>query len=158
LENKLAPLGSLLDRLRKNQGHFLISTLCQYAVQIAKGMAFLESKRFIHRDLAARNILLASADLVKIAPPGTRKRSPAVDTWMFGVTLWEMFTYGQEPWVGLSGSQVPNAIDKEGERLPRPEDCPQDIYNVMLQCWAHKPEDRPTFVALHRGQVSGESW
>ncbi|XP_048720592.1 activated CDC42 kinase 1 isoform X7 [Caretta caretta] len=39
-------------------------------------------------------------------------------------------------------------IDKEGERLPRPEDCPQDIYNVMLQCWAHKPEDRPTFVAL----------
>ncbi|PIO30281.1 hypothetical protein AB205_0164520, partial [Aquarana catesbeiana] len=39
-------------------------------------------------------------------------------------------------------------IDKEGERLPRPEDSPQDIYNVMLQCWAHKPEDRPTFVAL----------
>ncbi|XP_036098448.1 activated CDC42 kinase 1 isoform X8 [Molossus molossus] len=39
-------------------------------------------------------------------------------------------------------------IDKEGERLPRPEDCPQDIYNVMVQCWAHKPEDRPTFVAL----------
>lgn len=32
--------------------------------------------------------------------------------------------------------------------MPRPEDCPQDIYNVMVQCWAHKPEDRPTFVAL----------
>lgn len=25
---------------------------------------------------------------------------------MFGVTLWEMFTQGQEPWVGLNGSQV----------------------------------------------------
>lgn len=25
---------------------------------------------------------------------------------MFGVTLWEMFTYGQEPWIGLNGSQV----------------------------------------------------
>lgn len=44
--------------------------------------------------------------------------------------------------------QILHKIDKEGERLPRPEDCPQDIYNVMLQCWAHKPEDRPTFVAL----------
>uniref|UniRef100_A0A8C8RX46 Activated CDC42 kinase 1 n=1 Tax=Pelusios castaneus TaxID=367368 RepID=A0A8C8RX46_9SAUR len=176
---ELAPLGSLLDRLRKNQGHFLISTLCRYAVQIAKGMAYLESKRFIHRDLAARNILLASSDLVKIGDFGlmralpknddqyvmqehrkvpfawcapeslkTRTFSHASDTWMFGVTLWEMFTYGQEPWVGLSGSQILHKIDKEGERLPRPEDCPQDIYNVMLQCWAPKPEDRPTFVAL----------
>ncbi|XP_042652271.1 activated CDC42 kinase 1 isoform X4 [Tyto alba] len=176
---ELAPLGSLLDRLRKNQGHFLISTLCQYAIQVAKGMAYLESKRFIHRDLAARNILLASNELVKIGDFGlmralpknddhyvmqehrkvpfawcapeslkTRTFSHASDTWMFGVTLWEMFTYGQEPWIGLNGSQILHKIDKEGERLPRPEDCPQDVYNVMLQCWAHKPEDRPTFVAL----------
>ncbi|XP_062832973.1 activated CDC42 kinase 1 isoform X3 [Anolis carolinensis] len=176
---ELAPLGSLLDRLRKNQGHFLIATLCHYAIQIAKGMAYLESKRFIHRDLAARNILLAANDLVKIGDFGlmralpknddhyvmqehrkvpfawcapeslkTRTFSHASDTWMFGVTLWEMFTYGQEPWVGLNGSQILHKIDKEGERLARPEDCPQDIYNVMLQCWAHKPEDRPTFVAL----------
>uniref|UniRef100_UPI00398F4F25 tyrosine kinase, non-receptor, 2b isoform X5 n=1 Tax=Pristiophorus japonicus TaxID=55135 RepID=UPI00398F4F25 len=176
---ELAPLGSLLDRLRKNQGYFLISTLCQYAIQIANGMAYLEAKRFIHRDLAARNILLASNELVKIGDFGlmralpqnddhyvmqehrkvpfawcapeslkTRTFSHASDTWMFGVTLWEMYTYGQEPWIGLNGSQILHKIDKEGERLQRPEDCPQDIYNVMLQCWAHKPEDRPTFVAL----------
>ncbi|KAG5847303.1 hypothetical protein ANANG_G00124590 [Anguilla anguilla] len=176
---ELAPLGSMLDRLRKNQGHFLISTLCQYAIQIANGMAYLESKRFIHRDLAARNILLASGELVKIGDFGlmralpknddhyvmqehrkvpfawcapeslkTRTFSHATDTWMFGVTLWEMCTYGQEPWLGLNGSQILHKIDKEGERLPKPEDCPQDIYNVMLQCWAQKPDDRPTFVAL----------
>ncbi|XP_075427119.1 activated CDC42 kinase 1 isoform X7 [Ascaphus truei] len=176
---ELAPLGSLLDRLRKNLGHFLISTLCHYAIQIANGMAYLESKRFIHRDLAARNILLSPNDLVKIGDFGlmralpknddhyvmqehrkvpfawcapeslkTRTFSHASDTWMFGVTLWEMFTYGQEPWVGLNGSQILHKIDKESERLARPEDSPQDIYNVMLQCWAHKPEDRPTFVAL----------
>ncbi|XP_041072303.1 tyrosine kinase, non-receptor, 2b isoform X7 [Carcharodon carcharias] len=176
---ELAPLGSLLDRLRKNQSYFLISTLCQYAIQIANGMAYLESKRFIHRDLAARNILLASNELVKIGDFGlmralpqnddhyvmqehrkvpfawcapeslkTRTFSHASDTWMFGVTLWEMYTYGQEPWIGLNGSQILHKIDKEGERLQRPEDCPQDIYNVLLQCWAHKPDDRPTFVAL----------
>ncbi|KAB0395228.1 hypothetical protein E2I00_003882, partial [Balaenoptera physalus] len=151
---ELAPLGSLLDRLRKHQGHFLLGTLSRYAVQVAEGMGYLESKRFIHRDLAARNLLLATRDLREpqraCAPESlkTRTFSHASDTWMFGVTLWEMFTYGQEPWIGLNGSQILHKIDKEGERLPRPEDCPQDIYNVMVQCWAHKPEDRPTFVAL----------
>ncbi|KAJ8384321.1 hypothetical protein AAFF_G00206780 [Aldrovandia affinis] len=176
---ELAPLGSMLDRLRKNQGHFLISTLCQYAIQIANGMAYLESKRFIHRDLAARNILLASGEQVKIGDFGlmralpknddhyvmqehrkvpfawcapeslkTRTFSHATDTWMFGVTLWEMCTYGQEPWLGLNGSQILHKVDKEGERLLKPEDCPQDVYNVMMQCWAQKPDDRPTFVAL----------
>uniref|UniRef100_A0A8C1RIU7 Activated CDC42 kinase 1 n=1 Tax=Cyprinus carpio TaxID=7962 RepID=A0A8C1RIU7_CYPCA len=176
---ELAPLGSMLDRLRKTLGHFLISTLCQYTIQISNGMAYLESKRFIHRDLAARNILLASSEQVKIGDFGlmralpknddhyvmqehrkvpfawcapeslkTRTFSHATDTWMFGVTLWEMFTYGQEPWLGLNGSQILHKIDKEGERLPKPEDCPQDIYNVMMQCWAQKPDDRPTFMAL----------
>ncbi|XP_060900284.1 activated CDC42 kinase 1-like isoform X2 [Labrus mixtus] len=178
---ELAPLGSLLERLRcvRPQGPVLIHTLCQYSVQVACGMAYLEQRRFIHRDLAARNILLASAHRVKIGDFGlmralpnnhehyvmqehrkvpfawcapeslkTRTFSHASDTWMFGVTLWEMFTHGQEPWLGLNGSQILHKIDKEGERLPKPEDCPQDIFNVMQQCWAQKPDDRPTFVAL----------
>lgn len=32
--------------------------------------------------------------------------SHASDVWMFGVTLWEMFTYCEEPWFGLTGRQV----------------------------------------------------
>ena len=61
---ELAPLGSLIDRLQMGGHRYLISTLCEYAIQIATGMAHLESKRFIHRDLAARNVLLASSEKV----------------------------------------------------------------------------------------------
>ncbi|CAN7988973.1 unnamed protein product [Ixodes hexagonus] len=176
---ELASLGSLRDFLRKQCRHVPVSRLVEYAVQIANGMAFLESRHFIHRDLAARNVLLATADTVKIgdfglmralpshedcyvmteqkkvpfpwcAPESLKSRhfSHASDTWMFGVTLWEMFTFGQEPWVGLNGAQILQKIDQLGERLPAPEACPADIYQLMLHCWAYAPSDRPTFLAL----------
>ncbi|CAL8241977.1 unnamed protein product [Merluccius merluccius] len=74
--------------------------------------------------------------------------SHSSDVWMFGVTLWEMFTYCEEPWLGLSGRQILWHVEREGERLERPPDCPQELYAVIRKCWACSPTERPNFSQL----------
>ncbi|XP_055486393.1 LOW QUALITY PROTEIN: activated CDC42 kinase 1-like [Leucoraja erinacea] len=155
-----------------------LALLWRYAVQVGEGMAYLEAQRFIHRDLAARNILLAALDTVKIADFGltrslahadhyvmqARRKIPfawcapeslksgtfshASDVWMYGVVLWELFTYCEEPWMGMYGREILHLIDREGKRLEQPADCPANIYNLALMCWAAAADNRPTFASL----------
>uniref|UniRef100_UPI00398E97B2 non-receptor tyrosine-protein kinase TNK1 n=1 Tax=Pristiophorus japonicus TaxID=55135 RepID=UPI00398E97B2 len=175
---ELAPLGSLYDHLRGRHSAFPIHMLWLYAVQVCEGMEYLESQHFIHRDLAARNILLAAEDAVKIADFGLTRSlsdsdhyvmqahrkipfawcapeslksgtfSHASDVWMYGVVLWELFSYCEEPWMGMYGREILMMIDRERKRLEQPVDCPANIYNTALQCWSIAPEDRPTFSTL----------
>lgn len=37
---------------------------------------------------------------------------------------------------------------EKGERLQKPETCPDDVYKIMQQCWSYEPELRPTFKDL----------
>ncbi|XP_026730270.1 activated Cdc42 kinase-like isoform X3 [Trichoplusia ni] len=73
----------------------------------------------------------------------------ASDVWAFGVCLWEMFTYGFQPWAAFSGQQILEAIDSPNfQRLERPECCPEAYYTTMLECWAHDFNNRPKFKDL----------
>ncbi|CAG4911481.1 unnamed protein product [Colias eurytheme] len=84
------------------------------------------------------------------APESLRSRqfSHASDVWMFAVALWEMYTFGDEPWIGLNGSEILRLIMREGQRLSAPKACPPDVYMLMMQCWDLNPKERPTFAGI----------
>ena len=64
-----------------------------------------------------------------------------------GVLLWELFTYGKIPYAELPNQDVLKHVTN-GNRLEKPPLCPDDIYDVMTQCWNVHPNERPTFKAI----------
>ncbi|UMM31411.1 hypothetical protein L5515_012898 [Caenorhabditis briggsae] len=67
------------------------------------------------------------------------------DVWAYGVTIWEMFSYGAMPWKGKSGGQILELVDRKKELLARPEACPEDIYDMLKEAWTHQVTNRPNF-------------
>ncbi|CAH8832557.1 unnamed protein product [Trichobilharzia szidati] len=84
------------------------------------------------------------------APESLRKRvfSEASDVWSLGVTFWEMWTGGADPWPGVNAGQLLELLDS-GRRLVWPRyTCPRRLYQLMLACWRAEPYRRPTFSYL----------
>ena len=81
------------------------------------------------------------------------KFSAKTDVWAFGVTMWEIFTLAKDvPYEDMDDKEViEDATKNDGSRklLQEPKDCPQGVYDVMLQCWKENPKERATFEKLH---------
>ncbi|XP_008582044.1 PREDICTED: proto-oncogene tyrosine-protein kinase ROS isoform X1 [Galeopterus variegatus] len=66
------------------------------------------------------------------------------DVWSFGILIWEILTLGHQPYPAHSNFDVLNYV-QTGGRLEPPRNCPDDLWNLMTQCWAQEPDRRPTF-------------
>ncbi|NXV92348.1 ROS1 kinase, partial [Calonectris borealis] len=66
------------------------------------------------------------------------------DVWAFGVLVWETLTLGQQPYPGFSNTEVLHHV-RSGGRLESPNNCPDDLCDLMTRCWAQEPHNRPTF-------------
>lgn len=74
------------------------------------------------------------------------------DVWSFGILLTEIVTFGRVPYPGMNNAEVMKQVTN-GYRMPKPQakpgpPCPDKLYEIMLQCWAQVPEDRPSFETL----------
>uniref|UniRef100_A0A6Q2YVE9 Receptor protein-tyrosine kinase n=1 Tax=Esox lucius TaxID=8010 RepID=A0A6Q2YVE9_ESOLU len=177
LVTQLMPHGCLLDYVHEHKDNIGSQLLLNWCVQIAKGMMYLEERRLVHRDLAARNVLVKSPSHIKITDFGLarlldvnekeynadggkmpikwmalecihyRRFTHQSDVWSYGVTIWELMTFGGKPYDGISTRDIPDLLEK-GERLPQPPICTIDVYMVMVKCWMIDADSRPKFKEL----------
>ena len=53
--------------------------------------------------------------------------------------MWEIYTFGGAPYPTVENNAI-LAMLKGGYRMPKPDDCPDDIYHIMKACWEYYPE------------------
>ncbi|KAL1395031.1 hypothetical protein pipiens_000335, partial [Culex pipiens pipiens] len=177
LITQLMPLGCLLEYVRNHKDKIGSKALLNWSTQIARGMSYLEERRLVHRDLAARNVLVQTPSCVKITDFGLAKLldydsdeyraaggkmpikwlalecirhrvfTSKSDVWAFGVTIWELLTYGCRPYENVAAKDVPELIEI-GHKLPQPDICSLDVYCILLSCWVLDADARPSFKTL----------
>lgn len=62
--------------------------------------------------------------------------------------MWELFTLGKHPYSELDNKSDVMEFLECGERLEKPNYCNDEIYEIMIGCWASDRDQRPTFLDL----------
>ncbi|XP_021953203.1 mast/stem cell growth factor receptor Kit isoform X2 [Folsomia candida] len=73
------------------------------------------------------------------------KFSKESDIWSYGVTIWEIFSLGEEPYPDLGEMVDLIRFLNSGQRLPCPKSCDDETYALMKKCWEMDPTKRPSF-------------
>jgi fyn-related kinase len=77
------------------------------------------------------------------------KFSVKSDVWSFGIVLFELMTHGKTPYSQMTHQQVKEMVGN-GWQMPKAEECPDDVYKIMSECWLYDVNARKTFLSLEK--------
>jgi len=133
---ELAADGSLDSYLKKHGAAMSDKKKAAMCQQVSWALCYMKDKKILHRDLAARNCLLHQGT-IKLSDFGKSQPGPAyamdpherlpirwlspesmtsliydyaAEVWSFGVTCWEIFHDGAEPYPGMMVREVSEAV------------------------------------------------
>ncbi|EJD76708.1 TK/DDR protein kinase [Loa loa] len=168
---ELALYGNVRQYLaHEPEANFL--SMLQLVVEIAAGMKYLEQRQIVHGHLSPQCILIDQKKTVKITSPRghlhhaqlrysapesviANEWSNKSDVWSFAVTAWEVFNdCTMIPFAELTNAQLlENAkhiySGLDAIYLELPMHLPQQVSNLIGECWRRIPSDRPTFLEIH---------
>ena len=67
------------------------------------------------------------------------------DVYSFGVVCWEVFEWGLPPYFEETENKLVARMVVRGEILPKPDNVPDELFELMKNCWKPLPSERPTF-------------
>eukprot|EP01105_Mastigella_eilhardi_P008505 TRINITY_DN2061_c0_g1_i18.p1 TRINITY_DN2061_c0_g1~~TRINITY_DN2061_c0_g1_i18.p1 ORF type:complete len:1315 (-),score=237.47 TRINITY_DN2061_c0_g1_i18:455-4399(-) len=165
------PQGSLADALRNGSVYMSFAMMLNIAHDVALGLNFLHTNKppILHRDMKSANLLLSANFTAKVCDFGltifsdTAKAdvigsllwtAPEVlrgeyytqkaDVYSYGIVLWEIVTR-EQLYIDLNPHCVATRVVDEDFRPTIPGSVPQPIAELMRNCWAPDPINRPSF-------------
>ncbi|XP_078703957.1 uncharacterized protein LOC144928985 [Branchiostoma floridae x Branchiostoma belcheri] len=88
-----------------------------------------------------------------MAPEGLKNEAMFThksDVWSFGVLLWEVAQLGRTPYPGMDGADRIYDALRNHFRLPRPQLCTEERYQLMLKCWKFNEKRRPDATTVRK--------
>ncbi|BFZ25634.1 hypothetical protein BsWGS_28674 [Bradybaena similaris] len=145
--------------------------LLALAAQVASGLDHLEKFKLIYYRLRSCKILVAKGGICKLSGFGfanevtdrsvyesnslpVRWAAPEslqsniynvkTDTWSYGIVAWEIFHFGTTPYPTMGPHEVVESV-QNGFRMPKPQHCSSELFELLLRCWHTIPEERPSY-------------
>lgn len=75
------------------------------------------------------------------------KYERSADVYSFAVLVWAIIMQ-EQPYMDFKYAWDVADFVIQGKRLPIPDNCPQMLQDLISQCWAQNPEDRPTMAEV----------